>query len=55
MPGYAIKVVATFEEDSASALDNTTDEVKAVKFFENGQLFIRRGDKVYTITGEVVK
>ena len=33
----------------------TEDEVKAVKFLENGQLFIRRGEKVYTITGELVK
>lgn len=38
-----------------TALDNTADEIKAVKFIENGQLFIRRGEKVYTITGEEVK
>lgn len=38
-----------------TALDNTADEIKAVKFVENGQLFIRRGEKVYTITGEEVK
>lgn len=28
---------------------------KAVKIFRNGQLFIRRGEKVYTITGQKVK
>lgn len=39
----------------ATAIDNTADEIKAVKFVENGQLFIRRGEKVYTITGEEVK
>ena len=38
-----------------TAIDNTADEIKAVKFVENGQLFIRRGEKVYTITGEEVK
>ncbi len=40
---------------SATALVNTADVTKAVKFFEKGQLYIRRGDKVYTITGELVK
>ena len=41
--------------DTPTAIDNTADEIKAVKFIENGQLFIRRGEKVYTITGEEVK
>ena len=41
--------------DTPTAIDNTADEIKAVKFVENGQLFIRRGEKVYTITGEEVK
>lgn len=40
---------------TGTSLDNTADVTKAVKFFENGQLFIRRGEKVYTITGEEVK
>ena len=41
--------------DTPTGIDNTADEIKAVKFVENGQLFIRRGEKVYTITGELVK
>ena len=53
MPAADANVVATFSV--ATALDNTADEIKAVKFVENGQLFIRRGEKVYTITGEEVK
>ncbi len=53
MPSAAVEVVAVFSV--ATALDNTADEIKAVKFVENGQLFIRRGEKVYTITGEEVK
>lgn len=53
MPAAAANVVATFSV--ATAIDNTADEIKAVKFIENGQLFIRRGEKVYTITGEEVK
>lgn len=41
--------------DTPTAIDNTEDGVKAVKFFENGQLFIRRGDKVFDTKGQVVK
>lgn len=55
MPAKAVTVAATFTEDSGSALDNTEDGVKAVKFFENGQLFIRRGDKIFDTKGQVVK
>lgn len=49
----SVKVYWT--KKSGTALDNTADEIKAVKVLENGQLFIRRGVKVYTITGELVK
>ena len=31
------------------------EEVQSTKFIQNGQLFIRRGDKVYTITGLEVR
>lgn len=41
--------------DTPTAIDNTEDGVKAVKFFENGQLFIRRGDKIFDTKGQVVK
>ena len=50
-----VSYALTVKSGSGTALDNTADEVKAVKFLENGQLFIRRGEKVYTITGELVK
>ena len=39
----------------ATGVDNTADETKAVKFLENGQIFILRGDKTYTIDGQLVK
>lgn len=55
MPASNVTVTATFVEDSGTGIDNTADEIKAVKFVENGQLFIRRGEKVYTVTGEEVK
>ena len=38
-------------------IENIPDEEtkKAMKFFRNGQIFIRRGDKTYTITGMEVR
>ena len=50
-----VSYALTVKSGSGTSLDNPTDEIKAVKFLENGQLFIRRGEKVYTITGELVK
>lgn len=45
-----------FVFDTATSLDeNATDAAKVTKFIENGQLFIRRGDKVYTIQGVPVE
>ena len=39
----------------ATAIVNNTVEEKAVKFIENGQLFIRKNGKTYNATGAVVK
>ncbi len=39
-------------QDKPQAIDYTTDGVKAVKFIQNGQIFILRGEKIYTITGQ---
>ena len=38
-------------------IDNVeTDEIqKSYKYLQDGQLFIRRGDKTYTISGSLVK
>lgn len=38
-----------------TALDNTDVSVKAVKVLREGQIFILRGDKVYTVQGQLVK
>ena len=40
---------------TATAIVNNTVEEKAVKFIENGQLFIRKNGKTYNATGAVVK
>ena len=42
--------------DNATAIDNVEVEaVKAEKFIENGQLFIRRGNEVFNLQGQIVK
>jgi len=42
-------------QDKATALDNTDASVKAVKVLREGQIFILRGEKVYTVQGQLVK
>ena len=42
-------------DNSATSIDNTVVGEKAVKFFENGQIFIQKDGKVYNILGTVVK
>lgn len=47
-----------FKEDSPedpTGIEKAESTVKAVKILRNGQLFILRGDKTYTITGQLVK
>ena len=44
-----------FVFDTTTSVENTADAVRATKFIEDGQLFIRRGDVVYTIQGTPVK
>ena len=41
--------------DPSTAIDNTNVETKAVKFVKNGQLFIIRDNKTYTLQGQLVK
>jgi hypothetical protein len=44
-----------FYEKKAEGFENIDASVKAVKVLQNGQIFILRGDKVYTVTGQPVK
>jgi hypothetical protein len=45
-----------FAFDNATAIDNVEVEaVKAEKFIEDGQLFIRRGNEVFNLQGQIVK
>ena len=45
----------SFVYDTATAVDNNAEAIVVTKFIENGQLFIRRGDTIYTIQGVLVK
>ena len=45
----------TYTTGSTTGLEATKEEQQVVKFFENGQLLIRKGDKTYNALGEVVK
>lgn len=46
-------VVAETEE--TQAVDNVETTIEAVKFMENGQIFIRRGENIYNVQGQIVK
>ena len=49
-------VVLTFKSTVVTGVDNMENEgVKVEKLFRDGQLYIIRGDKVYTITGNRVE
>ena len=46
----------SFRFNGAQAIENAEmEDAKAVKFVENGQIFIRRGEAVYNMQGQIVK
>lgn len=53
VPAYAVTVSATFSP--ATALDNTNDEVKAIKRIENGMLVIEKNGKLYNAQGQQIR
>lgn len=42
-------------ENAATGIEDVAAESKAVKFVENGQILIKRGEAVYNLQGQVVK
>lgn len=42
-------------KNEPTSIDNTVVGEKAVKFFENGQLFIQKDGKIYNLLGTIVK
>ena len=56
MPAKDVTITATWKENGGgTALDNTEDDVKAVKFFKDGQLFIEKNGHVYNVFGTCIK
>ena len=51
--GAPKRIAFRFEEEQG--VENIAAEGKAVKFIENGRVFIKRGDKVYNLQGQLVK
>ena len=51
---YCKSIVVKYD-DTTTAIDNTDASVKAVKVLREGQIFIIRGEKVYTVQGQLVK
>ena len=50
-----INVIYVTVEPNYEAIDNVFVGEKAQKFFREGQLYIRRGEDIYTVTGERVE
>jgi hypothetical protein len=48
-------MIAVFEVDPSTGVDNTTTDGKAVKRMVNGQLLIEREGKVYNALGAEVQ
>lgn len=55
LPQRKIRFVFHNEQTTTGIENADAETVQATKFMENGQLFIRRGDAVYTIQGARVK
>ena len=49
------KAVAALVRDGGAALQQTEQESKATKMLRNGQLFIQRDEKTYTVTGAQIR
>ncbi len=45
----------TFTKDQETGIENSKAEVKAVKFFQNGQLMIEKNGVIYNTQGAIVK
>lgn len=54
-PEFDAGCTFTILDDIHTAIENTNVEVKAVKFFENGQLFINKNGVIYNAQGAVVR
>ena len=51
----SLVIYADLTDDSSTAIDNTNEEAKAVKFIKDGQIFIEKNGHVYNVLGGCVK
>lgn len=51
----SLVLYADLTKDPSTALDNTEDEVKAVKVLRDGQIFIEKNGHVYNVFGACIK
>ena len=49
-----VQMVVT-ETEETQAVENVETTIETVKFMENGQIFIRRGENIYNVQGQIVK
>lgn len=49
-----VQMVVT-ETEETQGVENVETTIEAVKFMENGQIFIRRGENIYNVQGQIVK
>ena len=49
------KLIGDFHVEPGAGFDNIDASQKAVKLMHNGQVVILRGDKVYTVTGQLIQ
>lgn len=52
---YPAPARIAFRFNGEQGIENVAAEGKAVKFVENGRVFIKRGEKVYNLQGQLVK
>lgn len=53
--GTSIATMQVTRPGSGTALDNTSDDVKAIKRIENGMLIIEKNGKAYNVMGQEIK
>lgn len=54
-PNYAPKARIVQRENTTTDIESVVSEGKTIKFLENGQILIKRGESVYNLQGQIIK
>ena len=54
-PNYAPKARIVQRENTTTDIESVVSEDKTIKFLENGQILIKRGESVYNLQGQIIK